>query len=964
MDGKVPQTFEALWAGYDPCKEPLETEVLKEWEEDGVVLRVIRYQIGVFKGQKTMMAGVYGFPKGGSKLPGLVQIHGGGQFADYKAPLTNAKRGYATISLAWAGRISAPGYAVDSDIVNLFIEGQTGNPAFKVTTDWKGFNGYHAVERKNRPPAVFPEWKLDEVADSPRNSTWFMWELGARRALTYLEQQPEVNAEKLGVYGHSMGGKLTVMTAAADARVKAAAPSCGGVSARSEPGVAPAPIDDGVSLSQITCPIIFLNPANDFHGQIDDLQTALTEIKSKDWRITCSAHGNHQDLAEFEIATQLWFDQYLKGSFQFPATPTTRLELKTANAVPWFSVIPDTSRAIQSVDIYYTQQGRPAGTKHDMFHTMSRFWHRAKATRNGDVWSAELPLMSTDKPLWVYANVFYSLEQPVTGAGYYYGTYTAREFNLSSRMAIVSPAELEASGVRATAQPSLLIEAFDAGWEKEWFTYDASKWARSTHKVYDPQWQAPEGARLAFSVRSAQANKLVVGLDDRASEVALQGGNPWQQVVLSLNDFRDAKSSTMKDWNGLKTLRLSNKETLKAKVDGMEKTVALGGEWVGAAPEFKDLRWIELVQQPEAKLDAVEIKKIMARVADWQIANPPKSSYDHAPDRWTMGALYVGMYPWSQIDGDDKYLNYLKAQSETNGWKLGPAQHYADDHCVGALYLELYHKEKDPRMIAVLKAQFDEIIQKQPKKAKPADAPWQGPWSWCDALFMAPPVWAGLSAATGDLRYLDYMDKEWWSTSDHLYDKEEHLYFRDSNFFDKKEANGKKVFWGRGNGWVLAGLARVLQVMPQDYPTRAKYVSQFQEMAAKIASLQQADGLWRASLLDPQRYPVKETSASGFYCFGLAWGINQGLLDRATYLPRVTKAWNAMTDCVHPDGKLGNVQPIGADPQKVTADMTEVYGVGAFLLAGIEVLKLKHGRYPNLVRRQLNKRPALPKPMP
>ena len=593
IDGKVPQTFEALWAGYDPRKEPLETEVFKEWEEDGVVLRIIRYQVGVFNGHKTMMAAVYGFPKGGSKLPGLVQIHGGGQFADYKAPLTNAKRGYATISLAWAGRISAPGYAVDSDIVNLFIEGKTDDPAYKVTTDWKGFIGYHAVDRKNRPPAVSPEWTLDEVTDSPRNSTWFMWELGARRALTFLEQQPEVNAEKLGVYGHSMGGKLTVMTAAADKRVKAAAPSCGGVSARSAPGTAPAPIDDGVSLSHITCPIIFLNPANDFHAQVDDLQTALTEIHSKDWRVTCSAHGNHQDLAEFEVATQLGFDQYLKNSFQWPATPATRLELKTANAVPCFTVTPDASRTIQAVDIYYTQQGRLVGTKAEMNHTMNRFWHRTKVTRTGDTWTAELPVLTIDKPLWVYANVLYTLDQTVTGAGYYYGKYTAQAFNLSSRMAIVSPDELKAAGVRATAQPSRLIESFDKDWQKEWFTYDASKWDRSTHKVYDPQWQAPEGAQLAFSVRSAQTNKLVVSLDDHASEVILLGNSQWQHVVLSLHDFRDAKAGALKDWKVLKTLRLSAKETLKAKVDGAEKKIELGAEWVGGIPEFKDLGWVE-----------------------------------------------------------------------------------------------------------------------------------------------------------------------------------------------------------------------------------------------------------------------------------------------------------------------------------------------------------------------------------
>ena len=720
IDGKAPQTFEALWAGYDPRKEPLEIEVLKEWEEDGVVLRVVRYQIGVFKGHKAVMAAVYGFPKGGSKLPGLVQIHGGGQFADYKAPLTNAKRGYATISLAWAGRISAPAYEVDSDIVNLFIEGNTGDPAYKVTTDWKGFIGYHAVDRKNRAPAAFPEWKLDELTDSPRNSSWFMWELGARRALTFLEQQPEVNGDKLGVYGHSMGGKLTVMTAAADARVKAAAPSCGGVSARSEPGIAPAPIDDGVSLSHITCPIIFLSPANDFHGQIDDLQTALSEIHSKEWRVTCSAHGNHQDLAEFEVATQLWFDQCLKGSFQMPKTPAATLELKTTNAVPCFTVTPDASRAIQAVDIYYTQQGRPEGTKHDMFHTMSRFWHRAKATRNGDNWSAELPVLTIDKPLWVYANVLYTLDQPVTGAGYYYGKYTTQAFNLSSRMAIVSADQLNAAGVKATANPSQMIEVFGKDWQKEWFTYDLTdNWARSTHKIYDPQWQAPEGAQLAFSVRSAQRNKLVVRVDGNASEVALQGGNQWQQVVLTWTDFRDAKGGALKDWKNLKTLGLSAKETLKSKVDGVDKKIELGAEWVGESPEFKNLRWVEAALESQhqpigAKITPAEStagKFVQARF----IAPPAKRAADAAcplfrkeftlnskPQSATLRIIGLGDYevslngqplaatainqPWSEYE---KTLYY-------RDFDLTPALG-AGPNCLGVmLYNSFWHNPNPP----------------------------------------------------------------------------------------------------------------------------------------------------------------------------------------------------------------------------------------------------------------------------
>ena len=320
----VPTNFEELWADFYPSAEPLEIEILKEWEEDDVVLRVVRYRIGIFKGQKSLMAAVYGYPKGGTKLPGLVQIHGGGQYADYRAVLTNAKRGYATISIAWAGRIAAPDYKVDPKIVKLFWDGKRNDPAYKLTTDWGALDAYHAPCRnpKNGFANVAPaSWTLDTV-ESPRNNSWFLCALGARRALTFLQHQPEVDPDKLGVYGHSMGGKLTVLTTAADSRVKASAPSCGGISNRNtDNALYDATIGDDVSLKHISCPIIFLSPSNDFHGRFDDLPKAVREIASKEWRLTCSPHHNHQDTAQYMIAGLLWFDQYLKGTFTFPQTP-------------------------------------------------------------------------------------------------------------------------------------------------------------------------------------------------------------------------------------------------------------------------------------------------------------------------------------------------------------------------------------------------------------------------------------------------------------------------------------------------------------------------------------------------------------------------------------------------------------------------------------------------------------------
>ncbi|MBL7077560.1 MAG: dienelactone hydrolase family protein [Kiritimatiellae bacterium] len=594
-DGKAPKTFEEAWAGFDPQAEPLDVEVLKEWEQDGIVLQVLRYRIGIFKGQKAMMAGVYGYPKGGKDLPGLVQIHGGGQYAHWHACLTNAKRGYATISISWAGRISAPDYTVNPDVVKLFWEGKTHDPNYKLTTDWGAVDGYHAPFRYKHGFSVAAphEHTLDSVA-SPRNDSWFLCALGGRRALTFLERQPEVDGSKLGVYGHSMGGKLTVMVAGSDDRVKAAAPSCGGISDRTQKDpMIQAVICDNAYLKRMTCPTIFLSPANDFHGRIDDLPASVDEIQTDDWRVTCAAHHNHQDTAAYEVGTQVWMDQQLKGTFEVPATPQTELKLKTKNGVPSLTVTPDASKPILYVDVHYTQQGQADGKPDDGQNTMNRFWHHVAPVKQGDTWTAELPVLSTDKPLWVYANVVYPLDKPISGAGYYYGTYTTDRFNLSSLVHLIAAGDLKAAGVKATMTPSLVIEAFEPGWEKEWFSYRPAEWARSTHKLYDPRWAAPEGAKLAMEARCEEANTLVVGLDESAAEVALEGGAEWQPVILSEADVTDATGDARSDWNDIKTLRLAAQETLREQVDGEGKTRKVGAAWKGAAPEFRNLRWVE-----------------------------------------------------------------------------------------------------------------------------------------------------------------------------------------------------------------------------------------------------------------------------------------------------------------------------------------------------------------------------------
>jgi rhamnogalacturonyl hydrolase YesR len=335
-----------------------------------------------------------------------------------------------------------------------------------------------------------------------------------------------------------------------------------------------------------------------------------------------------------------------------------------------------------------------------------------------------------------------------------------------------------------------------------------------------------------------------------------------------------------------------------------------------------------------------EVLAVMERAADWQLAHP--SAWK--ADEWHNGALYTGVMALAGLSASPRFHDAMRAVGEKQQWKLGPRPYHADDHCIGQLYAELALQHHEAKLIAPMRASFDFILAHRKDNNLEFDVK-KNPdrldrWSWCDALFMAPPAWLRLWSATGDRRYLDFAVEQWWVTSDFLYDKAEHLYARDSSILPKREKNGAKIFWSRGNGWVMGGIVRMLQLLPADHPARPRFEQQFREMAAKVLTCQQADGLWRASLLDPASFPMQETSGSGFYCYALAWGVNTGLLPRETYLPAVLRTWTALTGFVQPDGKLTHVQPVGFTPVTFDENHTEPYGVGSFLLAGSEIYRL------------------------
>ncbi|HEU4994195.1 MAG TPA: glycoside hydrolase family 88 protein [Gemmatimonadaceae bacterium] len=338
--------------------------------------------------------------------------------------------------------------------------------------------------------------------------------------------------------------------------------------------------------------------------------------------------------------------------------------------------------------------------------------------------------------------------------------------------------------------------------------------------------------------------------------------------------------------------------------------------------------------------DALEpraILRAMTAVADWQLANPSA----HQPYEWHQAPFWAGVYELALHSSDrQKYLDAIRRHGESIQWQPGPRPFHADDHAITQSFFLLYKTEHDRRMIEPALARFGEMLQAPfAESLQFSGEKTDREWVWCDALFMSPPALALATSATGDRRYVDLMDRLWWKTTDYLYDKQEHLYYRDSRFFDQREPNGKKVFWSRGNGWVLAGLARVLQYLPPDHAGRQRYVALFQEMAQRVAELQGQDGYWRASLLDPGSRPIPESSGTGFFTYALAWGMNEGLLGRQ-YEANVRRGWSALVRAVQPGGMLGYVQRVGDQPGATGPEQTEIYGAGAFLLAGSEVARL------------------------
>jgi rhamnogalacturonyl hydrolase YesR len=317
---------------------------------------------------------------------------------------------------------------------------------------------------------------------------------------------------------------------------------------------------------------------------------------------------------------------------------------------------------------------------------------------------------------------------------------------------------------------------------------------------------------------------------------------------------------------------------------------------------------------------------------------------------WIQGTFYGGVFACYEATGNQAFLDAARKWTEKPfGTRHGVN---ADAICTAQTFLDVYRVDKDESLIAPIKKIFEteyfgvDVLEK--KKIghaiwKDESRPFIGRnlWWWCDALYMAPPVIARMGNATGDPRYFELLHKLYWDSVDYLYNPEAKLFFRDKNWFAKKTPSGKPVFWGRGNGWVIGGLVRTIDYIPENDPMREKYIQLFRDMMSRLITLQGDDGLWRASVNDLSWYPMPETSGSGFYVFGLAAGLNRGWLDRETYLPAAEKGWKGLVAVLSPEGKVQWSQGVAANPYATRKEHTRSYTQGTFLLAASEMYKLE-----------------------
>jgi dienelactone hydrolase len=557
---EVPQSAADLWKDYDPRKEDLDVRILKEWKKDGIVTRLVSFKVGTFKGTDSRLTAYYCFPENGRKNPAFVWSHGGGQRADRTRGEYYASQGFATLDINWLGRP---------------LE-QESDPDNQWGTDWgkidptQGSGFYAKALRKNFKGDFLPDEHTIDPIESPRNSNWFMLALASRRGLTFLEKQPEVDPDKLGSTGFSMGGTITSMIST-DKRLKAVAPFVGGTANLHEnyPGMNSGNVirvknlelykntsDPGAYWKDVTIPVLFITSSNDFHSTFDRIYQSMAMLPHGNWRVTGNMHANHCPGPEQFVLLNQWFKQYLAGEEQnIPATPPSRMEIK--NGTAHFTVTPAQQERLKDVEIYYSYHPNP----------ITRFWNKANATHEGNTWSASIPAHAK-LPLFAFALCRYELpeEQPLENS-------STKTFTLNSLEHTHIPSDIDLAAFNALPKTTL-IDDFSQGMSN-WGSRD--KRSFSTYKFQDPTLDTAQDKKLAITLNLDEANPLLLGLsvDSKFNGPGMDLGNFHygrratgsgpQTFFVNAADFKSKDNKTL-EWSKISTLgiNLTNEITKQA----------------------------------------------------------------------------------------------------------------------------------------------------------------------------------------------------------------------------------------------------------------------------------------------------------------------------------------------------------------------------------------------------------------
>ena len=575
----LPASAKELWSDYDPRKEALETNVIREWKQDGVITRYVTFKVGTFKGADSRIAAYYSFPDNGMKNPAFVWSHGGGQRAERTRGIYFAQMGFATLDINWLGRSLEEG--------------------IKENTDWGRVDPTQGP--RFYPKALRDSWKQNLLPDkftidpipSPRNSNWFILALAGRRALTFLEQQSEVDPSRIGFSGYSMGGMITALVAF-DPRLKAVAPFVGGTGFKyiDFPGgirgssirghfkhleLYKSTIDASAYWPMVACPVLFITSSNDFHSTFERIYQSMALLSHNQWRVSCNVHQNHGPGPQQWVLLNLWFNKYLKGENEnIPLTPPSNLVVRDKSAQ--FTVTPLSQSRLLNTEIYYSYDP----------NSRTRFWKTAKATRSENQWIAELKI-EEGLPLYVFGLCRYSLSKTVPLER---GESSA--FTLNTREHVFLPEEVNLDGLRRLKKTDMVFEDFKHG-TRDWSSRDGR--GIQTYKFQNPELDTSQEKQLCLTINPEGRNLLLrlrigskflrrgYNLGDFTYTKSIHGEN-LVVIKINRNDFNHAEGKIL-EWDKISTFGVSILDQASKKA--LDLTLSNG---------HGTLQLIELVDRP------------------------------------------------------------------------------------------------------------------------------------------------------------------------------------------------------------------------------------------------------------------------------------------------------------------------------------------------------------------------------